>query len=120
MVEHDLFCQIHLVYLLTWFSEMNLNRTTLSLVCINEFPGKENFRGLGELNPQQMRGLFDKRIEVTDQQMQIAQQAWEAYSSPTPKALEAFLQQDTSALPFLKAALQKHLARFPSAKNGWD
>jgi hypothetical protein len=116
--EHDLFCQIHLVYLLTRFCEMNLNRTTLSLVCINEFPGKENFRGLGELNPQQMGGLFDRRIEVTDRQMQIAEQAWEAYSSPAPKALEAFLQQDTSALPFLKAALQKHLARFPSAKNG--
>ncbi len=116
--EHDLFCQIHLVYLLTLFSEMNLNRTTLSLVCINEFPGKENFRGLGELNPEQMLTLFDKRIEVTEEQTQIAQQAWDAYSSPTPEALEAFLQQDTSALLFLKAAFHKHLGRFPSTKNG--
>lgn len=116
--EHDLFCQIHLVYLLNLFSEMNLSTTTLSLVCIHEFPGKENFRGLGELSPQQMASLFDRRMEVTDEQMQIAQQAWEAYCSPTPKALEDFLTQETSALPFLKAALQKHLARFPSVKNG--
>jgi hypothetical protein len=116
--EHDLFCQIHLVYLLNLFSEMNLGTTRLSLVCINHFPGKENFRGLGELNPQEMASLFGQRMAVTDEQIQIARQAWAAYGSPAPNALEVFLTQETSALPFLKAALQKHLARFPSAKNG--
>src|SRR5688572_1641728 len=116
--EHDLFCQVHLVYLLSLFSEMNLGTTTLSLVCINHFPGKENFRGLGELNPREMASLFDQRMAVTDEQIQIARQAWEVYGSPTPKALELFLTQETSALPFLKAALHKHLARFPAAKNG--
>src|SRR5882762_3827089 len=47
--EHDLFCQLHLLYLLDWFSQQDLGKTKLSLICIGEFPGKENFRGLGEL-----------------------------------------------------------------------
>src|SRR5258705_2830960 len=43
--EHDLFCQLHLIYLLDWFSQRALGKTKLSLICIGEFPGKENFRG---------------------------------------------------------------------------
>src|SRR5262245_57330607 len=45
--EHDLFCQINLVYLLDWFSKQTLGTTRLSLICIGEFAGIEDFRGLG-------------------------------------------------------------------------
>src|SRR5688572_27998219 len=48
--EHDLFCQTNLLYLLNWFEQQDMGNTRLSLICIGEFPGKENFRGLGELN----------------------------------------------------------------------
>jgi hypothetical protein len=116
--EHDWFCQLHLVYLLQHIAEMNLPQTVLSLLCINEFPGKENFRGLGELNSEQMASLFDKRTVVTVAQKQLARQVWQGYCSPTPETLASLLHQDTSALPFLKAALQKHLAQFPSTQNG--
>src|SRR6185503_7667307 len=44
--EHDLFCQIHLVYLLNWFALRDLGPTKLSLICIDRFPGVDNFRGL--------------------------------------------------------------------------
>jgi hypothetical protein len=116
--EHDCFCQLHLVYLLQHIAAINLPQTALSLVCINEFPGKEDFRGLGELNPEQMASLFDKRTTVSDEQKLLAQKTWQAYCSATPEPLMTLLQQDTSALPFLQAALQKHLARFPSTQNG--
>lgn len=36
----------------------------------------------------------------------------------SPKEIEALLRQDTSALPFLKPALLRHLERFPSTRNG--
>jgi hypothetical protein len=39
--EHDLFCQVHLVYLLDWFAARDLGGTRLSLICIGEFPGVE-------------------------------------------------------------------------------
>jgi hypothetical protein len=116
--EHDWFCQLHLVYLLQHIAAMDLPQTTVSLVCINEFPGREDFRGLGELNSEQMASLFDKRTIVTNTQKQLAQQVWQGYCSATPEALCSLLQQDTSALPFLKTALQKHLAQFPSTQNG--
>src|SRR6185437_3240584 len=55
--EHDLFCQINLIYLLDWFSKQPRGKTRLSLICIGEFPGKPDFRGLGELTGEQLASL---------------------------------------------------------------
>src|SRR5687767_11293376 len=64
--EHDLFCQINLIYLLDWFSKQSLGKTRLSLICVDKFPGVEDFRGLGQLTGEQLASLFDKRHKVTD------------------------------------------------------
>jgi hypothetical protein len=116
--EHDLFCQTNLLYLLNWFSQQDFGKTKLSLICIGEFPGKENFRGLGELNAEQMASLFPGRSRVTSKQLQLATTAWQAYCSSNPTDVEKVIQTDTSPLPFLGAALGAHLRRFPSTRNG--
>ena len=116
--ENDLFCQLHLIYLLTWFSRQDLEQTKLSLICVGQFPGKENFRGLGELSPQELASLFPARTKVTRAQLSLSASAWRAYCSPDPTALEKLLPASTSSLPFLAAALQVHLQRFPSTANG--
>ena len=116
--EHDLFCQVNLLYLLNWFARRSSGKTKLSLICIGEFAGKENFRGLGELTADQLASLFDLRHEVTTAEMELAAAAWDAYCSPDPTAIENVLSENTSALPFLRAALDGHLARFPSVRNG--
>lgn len=116
--EHDLFCQISLVYLLNWFAEHKSGSTKLSLICIGEFEGLPDFRGLGELNPDQMTSLFGTRHEVTDREKALAKGAWNAYCSPDPTAIQRLLQTETSALPFLKNAFQLHLERFPFVSNG--
>jgi hypothetical protein len=119
--EHDLFCQIHLIYLLDWFRQKGLGTTKLSLVCVGEFPGRKNFRGLGELTPPEFASLFPARQPVTQTQLELAVAAWQAYCSPDPTDIEAFLQAEAAALaalPFLAAALAAHLRRFPSTRNG--
>jgi hypothetical protein len=116
--EHDLFCQVNLIYLLDWFAQRDLGKTKVSLICIGEFPGKENFRGLGELNVEQLASLFESRHEITPGELQLGKSAWGAYCSADPTAIERVLRQDTSALPFLRGALLAHLARFPSFRNG--
>jgi hypothetical protein len=116
--EHDLFCQVHLIYLLNWFGQQQLDQTKLSLICIGEFPGKTNFRGLGELNSEELASLFPKRQQVTPEQVNVGSAAWQAYSSANPHDLEKILETDTKQLPFLEAALRAHLRRFPSTTNG--
>jgi hypothetical protein len=116
--EHDLFCQINLIYLLEWFSKQSLEKTRLSLICIGEFPGVRDFRGLGQLTGEQLALLFDGRYQVTEQLLSVANRAWTAYGSANPEAIELLLEEDTSAMPFLATALRAHLARFPSVTNG--
>jgi hypothetical protein len=116
--EHDLFCQVQLIYLLDWFAQQELGQTRLSLICINEFPGVEGFRGFGELNVEQLAALFPERQRVTQPQLDLGSKAWGAYSSPRASGLIALLNSDTSALPFLKHALSKHLQRFPAIGDG--
>src|SRR5262245_57075504 len=55
--EHELFCQLNLLYLLDWFNRKELSGTKLSLINIGEFPGRPNFRGLGELNADELASL---------------------------------------------------------------
>jgi len=116
--EHDLFCQINLIYLLDWFSKQSRSKAKLSLVCIDKFPGKPDCRGLGELTGEQLASLFDSRHEVTEAELNIAATAWEAYCSAEPGEIVRLLDKDTSAMPFLGQALRLHLMRFPSSKNG--
>jgi hypothetical protein len=116
--EHDLFCQVHLIYLLNWFARREPGNTTLSLICIDNFPGIDDFRGLGQLNEQQLASLFPQRREIGSAQLSLGSKAWRAYSSSDPSHIESLLAEDTAPLPFLKSALFKHLERFPSVRNG--
>ena len=116
--EHDLFCQVHLVYLLNWFANRVPGKTKLSLICIGSFPGKENFRGLGELSAAELSSLFPSRQPVRREQLDLATWAWAAYGSTDPRDLETLLQSDTRSLPFLGPAIRGHLRRFPSTANG--
>jgi len=116
--EHDLFCQINLIYLLDWFAKQSIGKTKLSLICIDAFPGIEDFRGLGQLTGEQLASLFEGRQQVTEEQFSTATQAWTAYCSTDPRDIAHLLDVDTQALPFLRNALLLHLTRFPSVFNG--
>src|SRR5437660_12025279 len=116
--EHDPFCQVHLSDLLNWFAQSELAQTKLSFISIDNFPGIYDFRGLGQLNEAQLASLFPQRREISSAQLILGSKAWQAYSSSDPSEIESLLAEDTAALPFLKSALFKHLARFPSMRNG--
>ncbi len=116
--EHDLYDQLQLIQLLDWFSRHDRDATTISLICVNAFPDIAHFIGLGQLNASQLRSLYETRRPLTESELTLGSEAWKAYCSPDPKVLEAFLRKDTSALPFLKAALRRHLEQFPALQGG--
>jgi hypothetical protein len=116
--EHDLFDQLQLIRLLDGFAARDLGPTKLSLICIGAFPGVEPFHGLGQLTPEQMGSLLETRRPVSKDQLVLARHAWRAFCAPEPIGLEVALRRDTAALPFLAAALHRHLEEFPSTRNG--
>ena len=115
--EHDLFDQLNLIQLLTHLGMRNSSKP-LTMVQVDSYPGHPDFKGLGELAPAGVAALFDTRRPVTPDQLALAANAWSAYRSADPRAIEQLLQRDTSALPFLARALSRHLEEFPSDADG--
>lgn len=116
--EHDLFCQLNLIQLLPFIRDSEAASKAVSLVCIGSFPGRPQFKGLGELTPEELAPLLGQRQRVTDAQHSVAARAWRAFRHSSPEALEALLETDTSALPFLARALKRFLEEYPSARDG--
>jgi hypothetical protein len=116
--EHDLFDQLNLVQLLSRIGQASRISRLVSLICINAFSGHPRFKGLGELSPAEVGSLLDARQPVRDAQYALAARAWAAFRAPDPQALDGLLRTDTSALPFLPAALQRHLEEYPWTRDG--
>ncbi|MGB0522373.1 MAG: DUF1835 domain-containing protein [Flammeovirgaceae bacterium] len=117
--EHDLFCQLNLLGLLSWFAQQELHDITLSLVCIHEHPNHPNFHGLGELAPHEFPDLYDRRQKLSPQMLDFAHQAWQHYINPDLHQFSNFLDRNSfEGFPYLKEALQLHLKRFPRQTTG--
>jgi hypothetical protein len=116
--EHDLFDQLILIRLLDWFTRHPVGPTRLTLINIGAFPGMPDFAGLGQLSKPQLASLFPDRLAVTPEQLALGRSAWRVFCAPDPNALERLCATETSALPFLASALQRHLEEFPAVGTG--
>ena len=116
--EHDLFDQLNLIQVLDWIRRAQPVRQPVSLICIGSFPGRPRFKGLGELTPDELASLLDTRQRISEAQYALAERAWLAFRADDPRQIETLIGGDTSALPFLAAALRRHLEELPSTRDG--
>jgi hypothetical protein len=116
--EHDLYDQLQLIQILSWFGRRELGRTRLSLVCIDAHPDVERFLGLGQLAPRQLAELDAARTEVGRSMLELAIQAWDAFGSDRPTALAALAAAKPAGLPFLQPAIRRHMEQFPWTRDG--
>lgn len=116
--EHDLLDQLQILQILDWFSRTRREGSSLDMICVDRFPGKPGFRGIGELSPEEMASLMELRHPVTDTMLALAASGWAAFRSSDPGDLLAFLGGDLDELPYLTAALRRHLEEFPDASVG--
>lgn len=111
--EHDLYDQLQLLQLLDWFADRPLGGTKLTQVASDAY--------LGLMEPDEMRRRFAARAPVQPEQIALAREAWAAFRAPDPRALERLLARGEDALrplPFLRAALHRHLEELPDARAG--
>lgn len=62
--------------------------------------------------------LLATRQPITDAQYALAARAWQAFREPAPERLDRLCRADTSALPFLGAALTRFLQEYPWTTDG--
>ena len=106
-LEHDLYDQLQLIQIL---DQLPLDMTPL----VSAVPGDDY---LSTQPTARFAGLFPARRAVTSAQRLAARDAWQAFRSPDPRAIEAALPRFT-VLPHLAPALRRHLEQFPSTTNG--
>ena len=116
--EHDLFDQLNLIQLLARIGRDRPIGKAASLVSIDRYPGHPDFKGFGELSPADIADLFNARRRVTPEQFALGAAAWDAFRSGARTRIESLLQRDTSALPFLAAALRRHLDEAATEPDG--
>jgi len=114
--EFDLCDQINLIFLLNFFHE-NHNSVPLYLISPAEFPGYPNFKGIGELKPQELVQLTEQQFLLTGDDLRTGAEAWKAYASGNEMIIRSFLQKGHGQLRHLKPALEAHLERFPDASG---
>lgn len=115
--EHDLFDQCILIQLLAELPGPTLDKA--ELICIGHFPGLTRFIGLGQLSPQQLASLAPQARPLTPEHQHVAKFAQEAWTAPSPKALETLLDPAACGpLEFLASAVERHLQELPWSNSG--
>jgi hypothetical protein len=108
--EDDLYDQLQLIQLLDFFALAPLEGKKISLVVVDGY--------IPPLSAGKIKELDAARRTVTPAQFELAKRAWKAFGSDDPQAILGLLREDTSALPYLAAALKRHLEEFPSIESG--
>jgi len=108
--EHDLFDQLQLIQILHRLATQGPDPGRLTLACEAE--------DIGMMSADRVRALHARRANVTREQVHLAAAAWTAFGAPEASRVATLLEGDTTALPFLGAALRRHLEEFPSTRTG--
>ncbi|MBP3962483.1 DUF1835 domain-containing protein [Paenibacillus lignilyticus] len=120
--EYDLFDQAMLAALLYWLwrAEARLGQAPkLCWIIAEEVAGAVDFRGLGQLSPEQLGGLWPERKAVSVEELAAGARAWEAYAAGGREPIKAWLlSQDAAVLPVMAAALRFQLQRIPTEAAG--
>ena len=108
--EDDLYDQLQLLQLLDFFAQGGAHKAKVSLIQVKGFLPSLSKAALGDLDAD--------RKPVTTGQLDLGARAWAAFGAADPSALSRLIGEDTAALPYLAAALTRHLEEFPGVSGG--
>jgi len=120
--EFDLHCQVNMLGVLMMLSKhTDLSAPNIYLICPDSFPGVDDFRGMGELNGEQLEYLYDNiRVQLGEPDFFVAAEVWKLYTGKNVNKLKKYLAENTfwGNLHCLKNALQAHVKRLETNANG--
>lgn len=105
--DHDVFCQFNLLFIIHLIRTRFKELPPISLV---DFPRHPDLSAFDH--------YMESRVPLTPADLEMADDAWDAFCLDTPQALELFARMNTGHLKHLSAAIAAHLPRFPNSDNG--
>jgi len=120
--EFDLHCQVNLLGVMTYLKQMtDLSAPAIYLICPSGYPGKANFRGMGELNGEELEYLYDNiRVQLSGFDFILVAEVWNVYVIGDAERLAAYLNSTTfwGNLHSLKPAMEAQLKRLQVNEDG--
>jgi hypothetical protein len=86
-------------------------------ICVEAFPGIEPFDGLGQLRPDQLASLYDRRQRVTKEQFRFAERVDHAFAMQDMDAFVELSSCQGAPLPWVPAAVTRWLQEQPDEAN---
>jgi hypothetical protein len=120
--EFDLHCQINMLGVIMMLNKQtNLSDRAIYLICPDSYPDIDDFRGMGQLDGDQLEYLYDNiRVQLGEPDFFIAAEAWKIYTANNAAQLSAWLNQNNywGNLHCLKPAMQAQLKRLQINAQG--
>lgn len=104
--EHDLYCLVNFLYILVRMTKAR----RLSAVWSPQ--------PLGAMKEEELVNAFESRSAVAPAMFRNAADAWNAYTSEDPTALNRIAGNEWRDFPFLREGFALHSSRFPSTFEG--
>lgn len=114
--EYDLFCHINMLGVLNLLHQKKIDKP-LYVVTSGFIEGEKNLKGLGELNPKQLKEHYHNRIQLTPKDQQLAVDLWNIYCGKDHNLLKPYIVSNSS-FKYLSNCLKAHIERFPNQKTG--
>jgi len=116
--EADLYDQLQLIQILHALTRLNVAPTQITLVSIGEHRGIAHFGGLGELTPAQLAELSTQGVQLQPDALELAVEAWRAFTSPHPDRLQSVARARSKELRFIGEAFARLMQEYPSRSDG--
>lgn len=112
---NDLFCQINMLAVLSW---LKTHRRYAEIALVGSKKKGKASTCLHELSDEALLELYEKRIILSQDDIEYADYVWQLYCSDNPIRLENLNPNGDFHFAHLSEALKTHLKRFPTIKNG--
>ena len=106
----ELFDQLHLLQLLSWFDEHRDVVAAPQIVWVWDL--------FSALDAMDLMEHLSERQQVSTAQVGAAADIWQAFRQPDPSALVQWHGRPLGDLPFMRKALERLLEEYPSADTG--
>lgn len=114
--EFDLFCHINMLAAISFYRE-HQPKVPFYLVCSKRQKGEDEFLPLSRLPQKHLLNHFNKKIQLEEEDLEIANLVWELYCSNNPMKLKKQIKK-TSNFEYLSSCIRAHIERFPNSKTG--
>jgi hypothetical protein len=114
--EYDLFCHINLIAVISLLCQKKV-QLPFYLICSGRIKGKSDFKGLAELNENQLLNHYKNKVTLNENDINLARSLWRIYCGENHNLFKPFITK-RSSFRYMSSCLKAHLKRFPDSQNG--